>query len=1001
LTTIHPQSSVAVRPLRVWGGLAALAASFLFGSSAAFAAPAPANTVIGNQASASYQDANGNAQVTTSNLVQTTVQQVGAFTLDAKATTNSPLDVVNNKSGAAGAVIYAPHVLVNTGNGADAFTLKVDGSTKFTKVEIYNDTNFDGLPDSATPLCTGTSSGCTVATAQTVAGNNGQFGFVVAYTISSTATGTGAYDLGKVTVAPQAASTSMYVSTNQSVAVQDSVTLTDKAAFNVSKAIMLPSSGINPASGSWPAATNNGKRTPSSASCPTTWSGVAGASASCVYTTYTVTYSNTGGGSGRFSMQDVIGSGATAGFTYVTGSAIWSNASGTALSETAGNAGNAALGAAGVDLAYDSGTKTLTFVDNTLPVNVTRSLTFVVLVNNTATVGTGSTTNTVKYNAGDATSATAAVPVLGSTPANSNGAPFTVLGSYSIVLGTASSAAAADAKDSTAGTPLTGATDTQTLASAAAGKPAVFTHKVYNQGNDTDSVNIALSANTFPAGTVVRYYKSDGTTELSDTNNDGKVDTGPIAAGASVQIVVKAFIPVTTKANASANYSLTVLGTSGSDATQTDASADKLVAVTGPFVDLTNTASGKGDGSTSDDTGVGPNTAPTVSNANVPAGSWTAFSLFVKNNDSVANTYALSASGTTVFPGTLPAGWVVKFATGAVADTACSAATAITSTASVSAAGQSQVTACVYVPATQTAVTQAVYFQVKANSAASDASTPVDTIYDEVKVVAAALTYSATITPNSTGQLAAGGDVVYAHTLTATGTGSCKPATLSVTLPAADVTAGWTYAVYKDVNGDGQLDANDTLITDATLPAPTPNNPVKFLVKIFAPGGAVVGATSIATISVTFPAGADNCGTPSATDTSSIIVGPVRLVTTQAKNAACDAAGITTALSGSNLSATALSVKPGECVVYRVVATNEGTSEVKNINLSNVVPSYTTLSATQPTTTCSSTNITPAFSNPSGWTTSTTSVTCGNGATATTMKPGGTATLTFQVKLNN
>ena len=87
------------RPLPVWSGLLAMAASFLFGSSVALAAPAPANTVIGNQASASYQDANGNAQVTTSNIVQTTVQQVGSFTLDGKLTTNSPLDVVNTKAG--------------------------------------------------------------------------------------------------------------------------------------------------------------------------------------------------------------------------------------------------------------------------------------------------------------------------------------------------------------------------------------------------------------------------------------------------------------------------------------------------------------------------------------------------------------------------------------------------------------------------------------------------------------------------------------------------------------------------------------------------------------------------------------------------------------------------------------------------------------------------------------------------------------------------------------
>lgn len=978
------------RPLPVWGGLLAMAASFLFGSSVALAAPAPANTVIGNQASASYQDANGNAQVTTSNIVQTTVQQVGSFTLDGKLTTNSPLDVVNTKAGGAGAVIYAPHVLTNTGNGADSFTLKVDSSTKFTKVEIYSDTNFDGLPDSATPLCTGTSTGCTVPTAQTVAGNNGQYGFVVAYTISSTATGGANYDLGKVTATPS--TTALYVASNQSVAVQDTVNLTTSAAFNVSKAISLPAAGINPGSGTWPTAVNSGKRSPSTATCPTAWAGVSGAPAGCVYTTFTISYSNTGGASGRFNMQDVIGSGATAGLTYVTGSAIWSNKTGTALGETAGS-----NSASNVDLVYNSGTKTLTFVDNTLPVNTTRSLSFVVLVNSTAAVGTASSSNTVTYNANDAAGATATAPV-SVTSSSSNTALFTVLGSYDVVLGTAASAAATDARDATAGTPGTGATDTQTLASVAAGKPAVFTHKVYNLGNDTDVVNITLPTKTFPAGTVYRIYKSDGTTELSDTNNDGVVDTGPIAAGASVNIIVKAFVPVTTQPNATANYAVTVLGTSGGDSTKTDASADKVTAITGPFVDLTNTASGLGTGASNDDVGTGPSTAPTVSNANVPAGSWTSFSLFLKNNDSATNSFALSASSTASFPGTLPASWTVKFVTGAVASTSCSSATAITTTANVASGAQTQVTACVFVPATQTAVTQALFFQAKANSAASDGSTPIDILYDEVKVIAAASTYSSTLTPNSSGQVSAGGAVVYAHTLTATGTGSCQASTVAVTLPAADVTAGWTSAVYRDVNGDGQLDGGDTLITTGALPAVTPGSPVKLLVKVFAPAGALVGSSSTATVAVTFPAGADNCGTPSATDISSIITGPIRLVTTQAKNAACDAPGITSALSA--LSANLLSVKPSECVVYRVVATNEGTSVVNNLNLSNVVPAYTTLSSTQPTTTCTSTGISPAFTNPTGWTTATTQVSCGNGSTSTTVQPGGTATLTFQVKLN-
>lgn len=111
-----------------WGSALALAAAFLMGSSSAFAAAPAANAAISNQASASYLDTNGNPQLAASNVVVTAVQQVGSFTLGAQATTSGPLYGANTKAGAAGAVIYAPHVLSNTGNGSDSFNISVAGS---------------------------------------------------------------------------------------------------------------------------------------------------------------------------------------------------------------------------------------------------------------------------------------------------------------------------------------------------------------------------------------------------------------------------------------------------------------------------------------------------------------------------------------------------------------------------------------------------------------------------------------------------------------------------------------------------------------------------------------------------------------------------------------------------------------------------------------------------------------------------------------------------------
>jgi hypothetical protein len=119
---------VAARPLVAWAAAAILSMGALLGSSSAMAAP-PANTFIGNQATASYVDANGIAQLATSNLVQTQVQQVGAFTLTAD----------NTKAAAIGNAVYAPHTLTNTGNGADNFTVAItDNAAAFTfsKIEV-------------------------------------------------------------------------------------------------------------------------------------------------------------------------------------------------------------------------------------------------------------------------------------------------------------------------------------------------------------------------------------------------------------------------------------------------------------------------------------------------------------------------------------------------------------------------------------------------------------------------------------------------------------------------------------------------------------------------------------------------------------------------------------------------------------------------------------------------------------------------------------------------
>ena len=967
-----PTRRAGFTPRKTWAGAAIMSLGFLFGSSAVMAAAPPANTIIGNQASATYLDPAGNSQLATSNLVQTTVQQVGSFTLDTVASVTTT--VINTKTGAAGATVYAPHVLTNTGNGTDTFTVSVAAPVipnGFTQVQVFADVDGDGIADGTTPLCTAVPAAACNVPAQTVAGNNGVFRFVVAYSVPGTATSGSFTSPVAATITATPTTTALYILANQSAADKDNVNLTTGAAFNSTKGLNVPAVAWSTNGGTWPTAPASGPR--SGALCVATVAGASAPAAGCEYSVYTLNFNNSGAAAGMFTISDTL----PAGFTYVPGSAVWSNAPGTALTD-------AALGdPSGID--YKASGNTVTAVVSSLAANASQTISFVVMVNSGAAIGTSTTTNTATYSPIDSTGSTSAVPT-GAT-SSTNQSPFTVTGTYGIVLGSAAGLATT-AVDTSAGVPNGTANDTTTLASAVAGSTVKFTQTVFNTGNSNDIVNLTAALGSFPAGTTFKFFAADGLTPLIDNNGDGTVDTGPIAGGLSATIVVAATLPSPAVIPAGP-FSAIVTGTSSGDSTKSETTRDTITAIVGVLVDLTNTSGGNGiAGNTSTgDVGTGPSPQPTSTNSTA-AGTGTLFQLFVKNNDTAGNTYSLAASQTTSFPGSLPAGWTVKFV--ALGGTCAAASPAITSVAVTANGGETQVAACVTPPASQVPVTaQFIYFQVRSTLATSTGAIALDTKTDAVTVTIAA-TYSATLTPNNNGQVAPGGSVVYAHTLTNTGAQSCVgPYTVAATLPAADVSAGWTTALYIDVNGDGMIDGGDTLITGSIAGPLAASGTQKLLVKVFAPGGAVSGATDTATVTVTFPTGAGSCGTPSATDLSTVVTGQIRLDKMQALDTGCTGTVVPTA-------ATPLVAKPGQCIVYKIVATNQGAAPVTNMSINDAVPAYTSLAATQPPTKCISTNTTPVLANANYASTAST-VSCG---TATTVQPGGTATLMFNVQVN-
>lgn len=111
-----------------------------------FAQVPPASSSIGNQATATYIDNGSNNQSVTSNTVVTTVQQVAGVTITAGVT----------KQVSIGGQVTFSHIITNTGNGTDQFTITAvdanNGAYNFNNIRIYPDANKDGVADNFTEI---------------------------------------------------------------------------------------------------------------------------------------------------------------------------------------------------------------------------------------------------------------------------------------------------------------------------------------------------------------------------------------------------------------------------------------------------------------------------------------------------------------------------------------------------------------------------------------------------------------------------------------------------------------------------------------------------------------------------------------------------------------------------------------------------------------------------------------------------------------------------------
>lgn len=655
--------------------------------------------------------------------------------------------------------------------------------------------------------------------------------------------------------------------------------------------------------------------------------------------TFTLTYTNVGNLTAtNVTLTDLL----PAGFTYVANSARWSGTGTTVLTDA-----NAADSQSGV--VYDwnvSAAGRVTAVIASVPPGTSGTLLFQVNVASGLAPGANSATqNTASYAYNDGSSNIAASPT--------NTVQFIVLANAAVG--------------------LTGAT----VASATQGSTVSFTNTVTDNGTGTDSFDMSFGAGNFPAGTTFSFFRADGATPLVDSNGNGTPDTGPVAAGASINVIVKAFLPP----NATGGpYTQALSATSFTDATKTASASDVLTAITASTVDLTANTAGSG----SPGFGPGPEGSAVVTNTAASA-STTRFTLVVSNTSGIADTYNLQASTTSSFGAiTLPTGWLVVFkdSTGAV----------LTNTGIVNAGATRTVYADVTIPPGTASGTSEIYFR-----ALSPTSGAVDRLHAAVQVSAAR---GIVLTPSHTGQAYPGGSVVYVMTVANTGNvleGDASAST--VLLATTDTQSGFTSSIYWDKNQNGVLDSGDPVVSSladlsggsggaSTAAGLDPGERATLFLKVYAPSGAALGSADTTTITATTTGTIGGVAAPSAasaTAVTTVIAGQLQLVKLQALDAACDGTA-DTAYAPTQITTGAT---PGACIRYQVTATNVGIADVTSVVINDTTPAGTTYHGTVAAAVTVG-SVTPPTAGQAGTVQ----------ATIGTLAPGATAVLTFGVRID-
>jgi uncharacterized repeat protein (TIGR01451 family) len=296
--------------------------------------------------------------------------------------------------------------------------------------------------------------------------------------------------------------------------------------------------------------------------------------------------------------------------------------------------------------------------------------------------------------------------------------------------------------------------------------------------------------------------------------------------------------------------------------------------------------------------------------------------LYLTNTGASTDTFNLTATGSG-----LPAGSTVQFFLDANGDGLPDTGTPIANTGPVSAGAGLQLVAVITVPTgaapqTGSAAGLPVVFTATStdNSSFSGSQTNSLTV-NAVNVIA--------FSPNRSGTVTSPGTLIYSHTLTNNGNSSIT----ALQVAPSGGGAGFGYQVYQDVNGNGSIDAGDTLISPSSATtlgtAITPGSSVTLLVEVTVAAGIPASTVDAKTLTATATFGTNGTANASLVDTTTVVAGNLVLSKSGTPGSVSPRAYLIPANFGQSE------------ITYTIRVQNIGSAALSNVIVFDPVPQYT------------------------------------------------------------